>query len=650
MFVESRRLAIQAHRPHRYIHVGLNDLRRVGVVVSSGGLTASSKHGTPVEKLRPSKRSRKKLLSEHHAARPFSQDPATMSSFFTTPASQRKRKRTEAPSASSKRRTISNYQGGSKAERAERQEKEDSISASESEESDIDGHNGREADLDLDDSDSSGDEGETQDERRLRLAQRYLENIRGEITDLDPNAFDAAEIDKDLIADRLKEDAAETKGKLHRKIGAGLDFAAAEHSFFESNQNAVTAVAVCHPYAYTVAKDTSVTKWELSEPGQTATATNISSRKKPKFLKKFITRNRGKESFVGHLSAILCIAVSASGRFLATGGADKRLVIWDAASLTPLKVFHQHRDAVLSVSFRRGTHSLFSASADRTIKIWSLDEMAYIETLFGHQDHVVDVAGMAQERCVSVGARDRTARLWKVVEESQLVFRGGGATATRTNKNDQSSGAAVKGYAEGSIDRVAAIDEDMFVTGSDNGSISLWSVHRKKPVHTVYLAHGLDPQLRPEEASAEEKPDMDVPGRPMPRWITALATIPLADLVLSGSWDGYVRAWRVSDDRRRLERCGIVGQIDDEEIEAGDTQPAESREQIAKGVINDISVLERGDKGKGGICVVAAVGKEHRLAKWKKHKGKNGAVVFEVVKKALLLNGEGLNGNGHVEE
>jgi ribosomal RNA-processing protein 9 len=575
-----------------------------------------------------------------------------MSSFFTTPASQKKRKRKEAPAASSKRRTISNYQGGSKAERAERQdkpEKEDSNSGSESEDSDIEGRNGGRGDLDIDDTESSGDEGETQDERRLRLAQRYLDNIREEVTDHDPNAFDAVEIDKDLIAHRLKEDAAETKGKLHRKIGAELDFAAAEYSSFDSNQNAVTAVAVCHPYVYTVAKDTTVAKWELSTPGQSNNATNISTRKKPKFLKKFITRNRGNEKFVGHLSAIVCIAASSSGRFLATGGEDKRLVIWDAATLTPLKVFHQHRDVVLSVSFRRGTHSLFSASADRTIKIWSLDEMAYIETLFGHQDHVVDVAGMAQERCVSVGARDRTARLWKVVEESQLVFRGGGSSATRTNKNDQGSGGAEKGYSEGSIDRVAAIDEDMFVTGSDNGSISLWSVHRKKPVHTIYLAHGLDPQLKPEETSAEENPNPVIPGRPMPRWITALATIPLADLVLSGSWDGYVRAWRISDDRRRLERCGILGQIDDEETETGEISSEEGRHQIARGVVNDIAVFERGERGKDGVCVVAATGKEHRLAKWKKHKGRNGAVVFEVVKKAIMPNGKGLNGHALAE-
>jgi len=33
---------------------------------------------------------------------------------------------------------------------------------------------------------------------------------------------------------------------------------------------------------------------------------------------------------------------------------------------------------------------------------------------------------------------------------------------------------------EGSMDRVAMIDEETFVTGSDNGSIALWVIHKKK--------------------------------------------------------------------------------------------------------------------------------------------------------------------------
>ena len=293
------------------------------------------------------------------------------------------------------------------------------------------------------------------------------------------------------------------------------------------------------------------------------------------------------------------------------------------------------------MAFRRGTNQLYSSSADRTVKIW--DELAYIETLFGHQDQVVDLASLALERCVSVGARDRTARLWKVVEQTQLVFRGGGNPDKRRARNkDKDGDAAVpKSYGEGSIDRVALIDEETFVTGSDNGSISLWTLHKKKPIFTVPLAHGLDLPMKPEEASAEAEPDARVPER-QPRWITALATIPYSDLILSGSWDGRVRVWRVSGDKRKLEPMGIIGKVRGEdgdanaEIKGGEEEEGEP----VRGIINDLSVFERGDRGKDGLCVVAAMGTEHRLGRWKKVYGSNRPVVFEVPKIVELAEAE----------
>ena len=338
----------------------------------------------------------------------------------------------------------------------------------------------------------------------------------------------------------------------------------------------------------------------------------------------------GDPNYQHHTAPILCVAASDSGEFVATGGADKRLIIWSAENLKPLRVFTQHRDAVTSLAFRRGTNQLYSSSKDRTIKIW--DQLAYLETLFGHQDEVVDIASLALERCISVGARDRTARLWKVVDQTQLVFRGGGSSEKRRPRNQDGGTAGPKSYGEGSIDRVALIDEETFVTGSDNGNLSLWTLHKKKPVFTIPLAHGRDPPMKPEEASAEAEPDALVPDR-QPRWITALATVPYSDLILSGSWDGHVRIWRVSEDKKRLVSMGVMGKVqgDDEDVKMADTGLQAGQEaKPVRGIVNDLSVFERGDRGKDGLCVVAALGTEHRLGRWKKVHGSNRPVVFEV--------------------
>ena len=43
-------------------------------------------------------------------------------------------------------------------------------------------------------------------------------------------------------------------------------------------------------------------------------------------------------------------------------------------------------------------------------------------------------------------------------------------------------------YAEGSIEVVSMNDESHFVTGSDNGNVSLWSLAKKKPLSTHRIA------------------------------------------------------------------------------------------------------------------------------------------------------------------
>ncbi|KAI1398121.1 WD40 repeat-like protein [Hypoxylon fuscum] len=579
-----------------------------------------------------------------------------MSSFFTIPGAQKKRKRAPATELPKKRvaTTKSSKVAPSKPAPTpkNRVERDESISGSDSEsDGAIDDNEVHESA-----SDSEG-EGETAAEKRLRLAERYLENVRQQA---DETGFDAEDIDRDIIAARLQEDVAEAKGKVYRAIATELAVDQASHTLFRCNTHATTSVAICAPYAYTVTKDRCLIKWKLQElPANQYPQTTKKKPKKPPAPPRrqptkvaMVKGNQSKandKNYQGHVADILCVAVSQDGRYVVTGGADKRMIVWDAKSLKPQRVFTHHRDAVTGLAFRRGTNQLYSASKDRTVKVWSLDELAYVETLFGHQDEVLDIDALAQERCISVGARDRTARLWKVVEETQLVFRGGSIDKKQKPNIDPRSLAH-----EGSMDRVAMIDDELFVTGSDNGSLALWSIQKKKPLYILTQAHGLEQPLLPTEASAEEFPLPKVVPPPQPRWITALRTLPYSNLILSGSWDGYVRVWRLSEDKRKIEPVGVLGNpsssvdvvpngvsandSDDEMVDSTDGTKATPEPWLVKGVINDLALFERGERGKDGLCVVAGVGKDLRLGKWKQIKGgKNGAVVFEVprTKKSL---------------
>ena len=128
-----------------------------------------------------------------------------MSSFFTLPASQRKRKRPAETNEPSVKRYVSKSTAQTKSPSAKtaRVRRDESISGSESDEGAQRRTSGEEY-ASSGGSSESEEEDETGAERRLRLAERYLENIKGEV---DEAGFDAEEIDRDLIAERLKEDA-----------------------------------------------------------------------------------------------------------------------------------------------------------------------------------------------------------------------------------------------------------------------------------------------------------------------------------------------------------------------------------------------------------------------------------------------------------
>lgn len=112
--------------------------------------------------------------------------------------------------------------------------------------------------------------------------------------------------------------------------------------------------------------------------------------------------------------------------------------------------------------------------------------MGYVETLFGHQDPVTSLDALRGETALSAGGQDKTVRYWKIVDETQLVFRGGGRSKLRdliesagidddVEAMDDGEWAKktkkLEGFIEGRIDCVAMLDETTFVSGGDSGCV-----------------------------------------------------------------------------------------------------------------------------------------------------------------------------------
>jgi len=249
---------------------------------------------------------------------------------------------------------------------------------------------------------------------------------------------------------------------------------------------------------------------------------------------------------------VLTVACSDDGRYAAVGCRDATVRIFDIRSKSAsnlVKTFEGHKNAVTSLCFRTNTYQLFSASQDRCIRHYNLDEMLYIETLYGHQFAVTDIDCYGCERPISVG-RDRTARAWKLAQDTHLIFRGGGRIQAAQS--------------------VSVIKDDWFLTGHEDGHLSLWFIDKKRAVQVFENAHGLEDGLG--------------------RGVVSVSSVQGSDVAATGSNDGYLRFWNVQTGAERgLEPLGKIP---------------------VHGYINDIAF---GPKAK--FCVLA-VGQEHRLGRW----------------------------------
>ena len=86
------------------------------------------------------------------------------------------------------------------------------------------------------------------------------------------------------------------------------------------------------------------------------------------------------QSYFGHSKGVICFKVSADGRRLLTGSADRTIKLWDTATGKELKTFEGHRGFIYSVDFSHDQTKIVSSSADGTIKVWD----AYSGELIKH--------------------------------------------------------------------------------------------------------------------------------------------------------------------------------------------------------------------------------------------------------------------------
>ena len=113
-----------------------------------------------------------------------------------------------------------------------------------------------------------------------------------------------------------------------------------------------------------------------------------------------------------HSDSVETLAFSPDGKTLASGSADKQILLWDAETAEHRNTLTGHTGGIRVAAFSPDGTTLVSAGQDYTIRVWDPHIGETLNTLTGNTGSVSALAFSPDGKTLATNGAGRTIQLW----------------------------------------------------------------------------------------------------------------------------------------------------------------------------------------------------------------------------------------------
>lgn len=283
-----------------------------------------------------------------------------------------------------------------------------------------------------------------------------------------------------------------------------------------------------------------------------------------------------------HSPLVTSVAFAPSGATFATGGYDRRVVIWDRSTLTPIHELEGHYDGIYEVAYSPDGALVASASEDDTVRLWDTHTGEQLQVLQADERWFTSVA-FSPDGTLVAATTYAAAHVWDVVTGEHLAkFDDIDAWSNGIAFSPDGSRLVTSGWAGADIwdmatgERLLSLTEyhsravlslaispdgTRIATGADDSLAVLWDANNGSALATLkghsdsvwQVAFSPDGRRLATASSDATVAVWDVATATRLYSLTGhtsdiqgLSFSPDGELLLSGSWDGDVGVWQTA--------------------------------------------------------------------------------------------------------